>query len=452
MTRKQGERSLRRDILNKILMIYEGYGNHAKKLCDGALDSKTRKELIQATDYEKKTLLQLIVEIGFKLFLKKKEEEAIKTGDKTRIDEFSKSVKNLPSTIRERYRERIVSYYHSINKEETGVGFLHNQKTSSTSSKKFSLLFKEFLSQEKYWLLTMVQNYDLDHTFPELVNTQEQTEKLYRARRRLTGEDRYRCVVLENRTRKLLSCYSDHMLGVTGEKYENQKFISYQGLKLAALLEKLGLKKAEDYRMYFCGVSTAKKRAKNYRPQVLSLQIQQSPKSLFDFISYLRNHWYERHAYRPEEEKEFKSSDFSHDYYWENANGAVNLADMFLQDRTNGESRLEMEVPSALSDMEWFVYYCWCSPNIRKLVRLGLIKQYDPGLHDKLLGLVKEAKKNSNLRNALLAAKKLIDDMYKKAGVPLRHKQDYKNLRDWLRFDDKTQINVKEWLSAHQDR
>lgn len=305
--------------------------------------------------------------------------------------------------------------------------------------------------EDEYWLDPIREELNLHITFSELGRAQLDAEIV--ARNSMACDRQLRSMFVA-RLMNLAKIYSEHGRQSTGGNtfytfnnsgpIEKQKNFVYLA-RLDGILDLIGIRTSTARRMYIKGVCEERRNKKYY--DIVPLRVLCSPMCVFDYIAYLKKTWYKAHVYDVEEEKKARQLKFSYDYYDEKINDTLCLTQSLIKGRTNGESRLSLEIPQAFGNYDMMVWYCWGSSNIRSMLRMGILKEGWPVLYKLLSLLVQESKCNIKVKSALRKSKKMADRMWKESSVPDRGKTDYESISPIIgQVCPKKLENIKNWL------
>jgi len=205
--------------------------------------------------------------------------------------------------------------------------------------------------------------------------------------------------------------------------YPIDKHLNYQLLlKLKVVLDVLGLKKEIDRRQYIKGVFSQKKLPKRLGRKFIPLRVLSSPLCIIDFLAYLKENWYERHAFSNEENKEeIRQIEYGQDYYMAKANLAASFYHSMID--SPNKTRFSSEFWK-LSDIEECAWYLFVSPMLRPFYRRGLLKKGRPPLHQALLKIEELRKEDGRLREMLELIKEDSERLWKASGIPTFGEED----------------------------
>lgn len=347
----------------------------------------------------------------------------------------------------------------NINKGDTGFGELIDacrDQSLIDLIEEVSILEKRTSDgyvEDEYWMDPIREELNLHVSFSDLRRAQLDAEIIARNSMEC---DRQMRNMIRSRLLNLQKIYSEHARQLMGGKtfyvfnrhrpMEQQKNFVYLA-RLDGVLDLIGVRTSTARRMYIKGVHD-QRQGKQYFT-VMPLKMLCSPMCVFDYIAFLKNHWYKTHAYDAVAEKKFKELKFSHNYYDEKINDTLCLTNSLIKGRTNGESRLSLEIPQAFGNYDMMVWYCWGSSNIKHMLRLGVLKEGWPVLHKLLNLLVQESKQSTKVITALRRSKRLTDRMWKESAVPERREEDFKSVSHLIRQVCPGKLeSVRSWLST----
>jgi len=290
--------------------------------------------------------------------------------------------------------------------------------------------FEQTLSEKdmepEYWLDPIRYELNLHVTFEELKMAGHDAEIVAR---NSMGSSNGMGKFFRGRLLNLRKIYEEHIRRISGGvttwifspkvPMERQKNFVYLA-RLDGILDLIGIRSSTARRMYIEGVF--EQRPKFNDAGTVPVRTLASPMCVFDYIGFLKKHWYKTHAYNVKQADKDRKLKFGHNYYEEKINDALCLTSSLIKSRTNGDSRLSLEVPEAFGNYDMMVWYCWGSEHIRQLVRLGVIKDGWPVMYKLLNLLVKESKCSTEVLVALRKCKRHVDRMWKTSGIPTRNK------------------------------
>jgi hypothetical protein len=200
-------------------------------------------------------------------------------------------------------------------------------------------------------------------------------------------------------------------------------------LKLKVVMDRLCLWKTIDKRQYIKGIFWQKKLPKAVQRNFTPLQTLSSPLCILDFLAYLKENWYERHAFSPGTNKEdIRTLEYGYDYYEERATVAVGyVSSMVARAKRMDQSRFRAEI-FQLSEIEEFAWYLAITPVLkpwRKLIRLARKEVYDL-----IKSIEHTAEEDERLAAVLQRLREDSDERWRRAQVPMYNKRD----RDALSF------------------
>lgn len=215
-------------------------------------------------------------------------------------------------------------------------------------------------------------------------------------------------------------------------------------LKLKVIFDIVGVNTDTDRRQYIQGVFD-QKRIKNKR-DFIPLKVLSSPLCFLDYLFYLKTNWYLRFPTQDlDKDRALRESRYGSTYYEEQMKFALGICGQLIS--IGGKSRLEMEIPHAFGSTDFCLFYCWCSPFIPKLRKLGVLRSGWPEVHKGMTKLKRRAKEDPELREAVRNTKKLIEEMWAKSDFPKHSEEPYEDIRGIIEHVcPQHEEDVRHWL------